>query len=72
MVNVTIYKSEHCLPCRVLVPMLESYAREHGAKVKIVDVDKCGTPCDWVKATPLIEIDNKRVGTLKEFKELMK
>jgi len=41
--------------------MIRKLARKKGFPVKIIDVEKCGKKCNWVKHVPLIKIDNREV-----------
>jgi len=62
MARLTIYKSDQCLPCKKLVPIIRKNARAKGDKVKVVDIDSCKSKeCTEVSYTPTILRDGKKL-----------
>jgi thiol-disulfide isomerase/thioredoxin len=70
--GVVLYKSSHCGACAQLVPLVLKVAAKKGVKIKIVDVDACGKACDRINYVPYVEINGKRVDTVKFVKGLLK
>ena len=62
MARLTIYKSDQCLPCRQMVPVIKRNAKARGDKVTVKDIDKCSSKeCEKVAYTPLIMRDGKEL-----------
>lgn len=71
MATITIYSSKSCDACHELVPIVKSLAKKKGLAVKVVDVDKCGKPCQDIKYVPFAKINKKRV-SLKKLAKILK
>jgi len=60
MKRITIYSTNSCGVCQELVPLIRGLAKQKGIPVKVVDVDKCGQPCDSIRYVPLIKVDGRK------------
>lgn len=67
MRQITVYSQDSCGACHELVPLISNLARKKGIPVTIVDVDKCGKPCDSIKYVPLIKVDGRQVNDIEGF-----
>jgi hypothetical protein len=47
-------------------------AKRKGARVRVVDVDRCGRNCDWVAYTPLIKVDGREVQSYRELVRMLR
>lgn len=62
MAKLTIYKSDQCLPCRQMVPVIKRNAKARGDKVTVRDIDKCSTKeCEAVAYTPTVLKDGREL-----------
>jgi len=51
--------------------MIRKLAKKKGIPLKIVDVEKCGNSCDWVRHVPLIKIGNREITDLNELARIL-
>lgn len=65
MKQITIYSANSCGVCRELVPLIRGLAKQKGIPVNVVDVDKCGKPCDSIRYVPLIKVDGHRTNDIE-------
>lgn len=70
MTEITIYKSDRCGACEAVIPIIRKLAQGK-AKVKVVDVEKCGEKCDFVRYTPLIKVGEREIHGLEELKRVL-
>ena len=68
--QITVYKTNYCPACHQVVPLIKKLARKKGVAVTVVDVEKCGQPCDWVRFVPALKVDGKRAKIGQVLKEL--
>jgi hypothetical protein len=47
-------------------------AKRKGVRVTVINVDRCGRDCDWVSYTPLIKVDGRTVGSIRELVKILK
>lgn len=69
--KIIIYASDDCPACAEVVPIIKKLAKKKKVPVKIVDVDKCGKPCDWIKYVPLIKVDGKEVKDMNKLARML-
>ena len=70
--SITIYASHDCPACAEIVPFIKKLAKKKKVPVKIVDVDECGKPCDWVKYVPLVKVDGRQVKNMNKLARMLK
>jgi len=69
--KITIYKSNKCGACAVLVPEIRRLAKEKKIRVQVIDVDKCHSKkCDAIGYVPKILVDGREVRTGAELKRV--
>lgn len=68
MKQITVYKTNYCGACAEVVPLIKNLARRKGVHVTVVDVEKCGKPCDWVRFVPALKVDGK----IRRIEEVLK
>ena len=62
MARLTIYKSDQCLPCRQMVPVIKRNAKARGDKVRVIDIDSCKSKdCNAISLTPTVVRDGKEL-----------
>lgn len=72
LAKLVIYKSDQCLPCKKLVPVIKRNAKARGDKVKVIDLEKCSSKeCEKVAFTPTVLRDGKQLSD-KEMEALLK
>lgn len=70
MNHITIYKTSSCPACSQVIPILKSRARKRGVSVKVVDVENCGKPCDWIRYVPYVQVDGRTADVYKVLRDL--
>ena len=65
MKKITIYSTNSCGVCQELVPLIRTLAKKKGVPVSVIDVEKCGKPCDSIRYVPLIEVDGRQTNDIE-------